>query len=130
MQKQIKQEKFKELLRLMEEYPDLPVVPMVEGEVVSGDKYSYSYWMGNWSSAVLEEYIICKQHLWLGQVFFKSDGDIHEVLGKYLTDGEIENLPESEEDCKEIYHSLPWTKAIVVFIDLPELDESELVETK
>ena len=54
---------------------------------------------------------------------FKSDGDIHEVLGKYLTDGEIENLPESEEDCKEIYHSLPWTKAIVVFIDLPELDE-------
>ena len=54
MQKQIKQEKFKELLRLMEEYPDLPVVPMVEGEVVSGDKYSYSYWMGNWSSAVLK----------------------------------------------------------------------------
>ncbi len=123
MQQQIKQEKFKELLHLMEEYPDLPVIPMVEGEVALGDEYGY--WMGNWSSAFLEEYIICKQHLCLGQVFFKSDGDIYEVLGKYLTDEEIENLPESEEDCKEIYNSLPWTKAIVVFIDLPELEETK-----
>ena len=128
MQQQTKQEKFKELLQLMEKYPDLPVIPMAEGEVALG--YEYGYWIGNWSNAILEEYIICKQHLWLGQVFFKSDSDIDEVLGKYLTDEEIENLPESEEECKEIYNSLPWTKAIVVFIDLPELDKSELEETK
>ena len=135
MQQQTKQEKFKELLQLMEKYPDLPVIPMaaavipmVEGEIAL--EYEYGYWIGNWSNAILEEYIICKQHLWLGQIFFKSDSDIDEVLGKYLTDEEIENLPESEEECKEIYNSLPWTKAIVVFIDLPELDESELEETK
>ena len=122
MQQQTKQEKFKELLHLMEEYPDLPVIPMVDGEVASGD--DYIYWMGSWGNASLEEYIICKNDLWLGQVFFKSDGDIFDILAKYLTDEEIENLPEAEEDCKEIYDSRPWTKTIVVYIDLPELEDT------
>lgn len=29
----------KELFKLMQENPDLPVVPMVDGEIVAGDDY-------------------------------------------------------------------------------------------
>ena len=35
-----------ELFRLMKEHPDLPVVPMVDSEIVADD--CYTYWMGSW----------------------------------------------------------------------------------
>lgn len=36
----------KELIRLIQENPDLPIIPMVNEEVVADD--SYTYWMGEW----------------------------------------------------------------------------------
>ncbi len=32
----------------------------------------------------------------------------------------FEALPESEEECRPYYDKLPWIKAIIVYIDLPE----------
>ncbi len=37
-------EKTKELLKLIEENPDLPIVPMVDAEVIGDDS---GYWLGN-----------------------------------------------------------------------------------
>ena len=34
-------EKFTELLKLIKENPDLPVLPMVDGEICAGDDYGY-----------------------------------------------------------------------------------------
>ncbi len=109
------QENFKNLLRLMGEHPDLPVIPMVDGEIAEGDEYGC--YMASFGSVSLDEYIVCKRYAWSGQVFFKSDDDVFDVLEKFLTDEEFEKLPESEEGCKEIYDSLPWTKAIIVYIE-------------
>ncbi len=43
----------KELFKLMQENPDLPVVPMVDGEIVPGD--DYGYWQGDWGAARVDE---------------------------------------------------------------------------
>lgn len=40
----------KELLKLIKQHPDLPIVAMVESEVVADD---YGYWMGEWGNVQL-----------------------------------------------------------------------------
>jgi len=39
----------------MQENPDLPVVPMVDGEIVAGD--DHGYWQGAWGYARVDEYL-------------------------------------------------------------------------
>lgn len=103
-----------ELFRLMQENPDLPVVPMVDGEIVSDD---CGHWLGSWGSAEVDEYFISER---AERVFFKSDDDVFYVLERHLTDEEFEKLPETEEECRPFYDALPWTKAIIVYINLPD----------
>ncbi len=106
----------KELFKLMQENPDLPVVPMVDGEIVVGD--DYGYWQGAWGAARVDEYLKPKREY--DYIYFKSDYDIFDVLERYLTKDEFNKLPEDEDKCKGIYNKLPWIKAIVVYITLPE----------
>ncbi len=103
-----------ELLKLIQEHPELPIVPMVDGEIPGDDS---EYWLGAWGSVRVDEYLLPHNCDW---VVFKSDGDVFEVLERHLSDEEYEQLPESEEDCRAIYNALPWTKAIIVYINLPE----------
>ena len=102
-----------ELFKLMQENPDLPVVPMVNGEIPGDDS---GYWLGAWGGARIDEYLLTHNHEWM---VFKSDNDVFDVLERHLTDEEFEKLPETEEECRPFYDSLPWTKAIIVYIDLP-----------
>ncbi len=44
------------------------------------------------------------------------------VLEKHLTDAEFEALPADEETCRAVYDGLPWKKAIIVYIDLPDIE--------
>ena len=81
------------LLKLVEENPALPIVPMVDGEIVAGD--NFGTWMGRW-------------------------GDVADTLEKYLSAAEFDALPEDESECRQLYDALPWTKAIIVSIDLPD----------
>ena len=103
-----------ELFRLMRENPELPVVPMVDGEIAFDE---CGYWMGSWGKAALDEYLISER---AERIFFKSDDDVFDVLERHLSDEEFEALPESEEDCRPYYDRLPWIKAIIVYINLPE----------
>ena len=103
-----------ELFKLMQENPDLPVVPMVDSEIVADN---CGYWRGSWGSAEVDEYFISKR---AERVFFKSDDDVFDVLERHLTDEEFEKLPETEEECRPFYDALPWTKAIIVYINLPD----------
>ncbi len=105
----------KELFKLMQENPDLPVVPMVDGEIPGDD---CGYWQGAWGYARVDEYLKPKREY--DYIFFKSDDDVFDVLERYLTKDEFNTLPEDEDKCKEIYNNLPWIKAIVVYITLPE----------
>lgn len=98
------------LLKLMQENPELPGVPMVDGEIPGDDS---GYWLGAWGSVKVDEYLLTNNREWM---VFKSDDDVFDVLEKYLSDDEFEKLPETEEECRPVYNALPWTKAIIVYI--------------
>lgn len=78
------------LLRLVQENPDLPVVPMVD------------------------EYIVSRQD---DRIYFKSDDDVFDVLEHVLSDEEFNALPQTEAECRVYFEALPWIKAIIVYID-------------
>lgn len=103
-----------ELFKLMQENPELPVVAMVDGEIPGDD---CGYWLGAWGSARVDEYFISER---AERVFFKSDDDVFDTLERHMSYEEFEALPESEEECRAFYDALPWTKAIVVYINLPD----------
>ena len=103
-----------ELFQLMKENPDLPVVPMVDGEIAGDD---CGYWMASWGAARVDEYLICER---AERVAFKSEDDVFDVLEDYLSYEEFEALPENESACRPTYDALPWRKAIIVYIETAE----------
>ena len=108
--------KVEELLELIKENPDLPIVPMVGSEVVAGD--DYGYWIGSWGTCEVTEYYLGNE-----RVHFKDPADEEEVLGDLqgcrwgcTPDGkDIYDL--SDEEWDELYKSIPWIKCIVVYIE-------------
>lgn len=103
-----------ELFRLMQENPELPVVPMVDGEIVGYD--DALYWLGEWGRAEIDEYLISRR---AERIFFKSEDDVFDVLERHLSNEEFDALPESEDECRTYYDALPWERAIIVYINLP-----------
>ena len=104
-----------DLFKLMQETPDLPVVPMVDADIVAGD--DYGRWMGSWGSASVDEYLIPPDDR---PMIFKSDDDVFDTLEQCLPEAEFEALPENESECRPFYDALPWVKAIIVNINLPD----------
>ncbi len=104
----------KKLLELVNANPDLPIIPMVNSEVV-GDG-SYTYWMGCWNYVEITEYYSGQE-----AIHFKDD-DEEEVLAdmigcKYYCDPNGNDITElSDEEWDALYASIPWKKAIVVYI--------------
>ena len=103
-----------ELLKLIQENPELPVVPIVDGEITGDD---IGWWIGELGSARIDEYLITRND---ECVALKSDDDVFYVLDRYLSYEEFEKLPETETECRVYYDALPWTKAIIVNIGLPD----------
>lgn len=103
-----------ELFKLIQENPDLPIVPMVDADIVADD---CGYWLGAWGRASIDEYVIAERS---EKMLFKSDDDVFGALESYMSYEEFEALPEAESECRPYYDKLPWTKAIIVYINLPE----------
>lgn len=101
-----------ELFKLMRENPELPVIPMVDGEIPGDD---CGYWLGSWGQAQVDEYLEAGDRF-----LFKSDDDVFDALERYMTCEEFGALPSSESECRPYYEKLPWKKAIVVYIVLPD----------
>ena len=99
------------LLRLIRENPELPIVPMVDSDIVWDD---CGYLLGSWGNAIVDEYLISER---AERIFFKSDDDVFDVLKRHLSDEEFEALPKTEEECRPYYDKLPWIKAIIVYIN-------------
>lgn len=99
-----------ELFKLMQENPELPVVPMVDSNIAPDD--GYARWTGSWGSASIDEYFTHGE-----RVFFRSDDDTDDVLGYVLNAEEYEEM--TDEEAEAVYDALPWVKAIIVNIDTP-----------
>lgn len=114
-----KSENLVELMTLIQENPTLPVIlPMVDGEIVCDD--SYQRWIGERGHSKLDSYWVGEEH-----IHFRSEcdeGDFDEMK-RVLYDckdvgfDDIKDL--TDDECIEMYNSLPWTKAIIVYIDEP-----------
>lgn len=105
-----------ELFRLISENPELPIVPMVYYEVVAGENL---YWLGSWGDVHIGEYLFGKD-----EIYFREDDDMYnveKVIEEFLDDGAFAGM--NDEEAKKAYNSLPWIKAIIVCIDLPEQGE-------
>lgn len=106
-----KKENITSLLELIKKNPDLPIVPMVSGEIAGDDG---GYWMAEWGCARVDEYLICDKSDYLA---LGSDDDVFDTLERYLDKEKFDALPEDEDACREAYNNLPWTKAIIVQIE-------------
>lgn len=105
--------KHDELLKLIKEHPDYPVIPMVASEVVSDD---FGYWIGCWGRAEINQYYMGREY-----VHLKSDDEedvLNDLVGcQYGHDPEGRDIYDlSDEEWKALYNGLPWIDAIVVYI--------------
>lgn len=107
-------DKIKELLDLIQANPDLPVVPMVDGKISEDD---CGYWLGAWGRACVDEYLVAKR---TNRIVCRSDDEVFYALYLHLSHDEYDRLPDTESECRPIYDALPWIKAIIVYICLPE----------
>ena len=87
-------------------------MPIIDGKIVGEDR---GYWLGEWGSARVDEYLVTEKGVCL-----KSDDDVFYTLHRYLSDDEYEALPDTKEECRPYYDTLPWTKAIIVYINSPK----------
>lgn len=111
----------KKLLKLAAENPSLPIVAMVQYEVVADD--SFSYWLGEIDAVDVEE-------LWVsdGRTWTREDAEYEclSIVDDYAPDdvvAKIERLPEEklrEQAAMEWINGLPWAKCIVIFIGTPD----------
>lgn len=114
-------ENLKELFDLIRKNPDLPIVAVVDSEVVAEE--GYAYWLGSWGSCIVDKYIIHEDY---GVIFYdqgKPDTvDIFEKYFDYAECGIDEEMPDEEALplMKEKIDTLDWVEAIIVYIQLPD----------
>ena len=106
------------LLCLIQENPELPVLPMVDGEVCAGE--DCGQWMGSIGMSGVDEYQI-DENYGEGSVVFRSYGDVDalvEGLAFHMNGGDVpsdETWKKAEEEINR-----RWKKAICVYINTPE----------
>lgn len=115
-------EKTQALLNLVKENPDLPVVPMVDYEVVPEDA---GRWMGSFGHCYVGEYTCFNDRFYDDRDDFEEDyydrnqEELNEMFGynpKKIDEVATKQLDEYLHKVSDEY----FTKAIIVNIDLPE----------
>ena len=106
------QERIEGLLKLIQENPELEIVPMVNTECVGGD--DYGSWMAEWGSAKLDEYYCSDE-----RVYFR-DGDEEDLQQQWI-DYNYEDFPNASDEeldkmAEEYVKNLEWVKCIAVSI--------------
>ncbi len=108
-------------LRLAAENPNLPIVAMVQYEVVADD--SFSYWLGEIEAVDVEELWVSDGRTWTRE---EAEYECLAIVDDYAPDdvvAKIESLPDEkmqEQAAMEWINGLPWTKCIVIFIGTPD----------
>lgn len=124
--KELKEQKMdntnvKEFLELVKANPDLPILPFVDYEVVPGD--DYAWWLGSFGISRVGKYV---QFSMRGEDRLFTDGeqdDIEEYIADELCDA-VDCVNMTDEEIEKLAHeraeALPWVKAIIVYIGMPE----------
>jgi len=107
----------RDLLKILSENPDLPILCMVDGELVADERCAR--WAACVGSAEVKEYITMEEEWIFGQsVFFKDDAD--EMADMMCECEPEETYEQAHKAAEEKVANMGWIKAIVLYIDLPE----------
>lgn len=116
-------EKTKAFIELVKNNPDLPIIPIVDSEVVIDD--GCNYWLGSFADSYVSEYVVASVH-GENRIYLESETDLLEEYiadelcddedGAELSDKEIEQL------ARDRVKNLPWKKAIIVYIGMPDVE--------
>lgn len=134
---------YKELLELVRQNPDLPVIPMVDGELCGDD---YAWYVGSFGTARVGEYAAYGEKWYDDRDEFKEDyyGYNDDVLcaefhynprineytvdaGKYTME-QFEKNKEAEKQMDKYLDGLAesrFKKAIIVYISAAELEDED-----
>ena len=96
-----------ELFRLMREHPELPVIPMVNTEVVADD--DYTWWMGSFGRVELAGYILAWDRVLIRG--WDDDETVLDMLDEYIG---WESWPDEKVDAA--IKAFPWVECIMVHI--------------
>ena len=99
-----------DLLKLVQENPDLPIVPMVDGDICGGDD---GRWMAEVGYSAVKEYAIDE---WYGDGRIVYRDEDEEELIESIAEGKYEGTDEDYKRAEEEAKSM-WSKAIIVNID-------------
>lgn len=103
-------------LKLIKENPQLPVIPVVSGDVIDdkeNNQIGYSdRWMGNLGDAEIVMYIKGETRI---NIYGDCNFEKTLIDCKKFTESECKKL--SAEQLEEEYSKLPWQEAIFVNID-------------
>lgn len=117
----IEDEKTAKLVKLINENPSLPVVPLVYSEVVADD--GYAYWIGSWGDCYVDEYVCVEKY---GENRFYTRGDQDEIEEYFAEEILYKDKSLSDEQVEKMAHeqaeALPWKKAILVYVGTPEVE--------
>jgi len=107
-------ENLQKLIELIQQNPDLRVVPMVDYEICAGDEYGY--WQGSFGECVVTEIYNDDE-----EIHFEEDFD--DLVDTYIDNNfHVEPILDEEEllkQAKEAVKNYAWEKVIVVYIELP-----------
>ena len=102
-----KEKSTEELLKLMQENPELSVIPMVDSDIIN--KEWLSWHIGRLESPEIDEYLVAD-----GIIYTKTSDDLYDVLEAVY--GEFRVSKMTEEEAAEAYQQLPWIKAIMLYV--------------
>lgn len=103
--------KTRQLLELIRDNPDLPIIAWVDSEIVADD--GYNRWLGSIGSSHIIEYTMVEMYNDYPEMVYKDDT---ERLEEFLLDG----TELTEKQVEEYIKGIEWIKAIAVNIDLPD----------
>lgn len=121
-------------LKLIKKNPTLPIIPLVDNEIVGED---YGYWLGSFGSASVGEYAIYDDRYFTDREEFKEryyENNDEGLCEKFnykpwvcdasaYTKEQIETNEENEKRLEEYLEKAAdeyFTKAIIVYINLPD----------
>ena len=106
----------KDLLRLMEEHPDLPVIPMVGQDIVAD---CTGEWVAHFGKAEVKKMCIYGEN-----VIFREDKNAIKTVEALELEGLTEGRAreESIEKLNGYLDELEWLEAIIVHIETPTIE--------
>ena len=108
---------FKKILNLINENPELAVIPMINNEVFGSEE---GYWMATFGKCEITE---CTSVLMNGKERVCLKDDIEEIKNYFYQQIAGNDNLEAAEKIKivsEKLQMLKWNKVIIIYLELPE----------